>query len=224
MKRIHIAFSQIQAFATVAQTKSFTLAGKQLGMTQSAVSHAISALEKELQVSLLERSREGMFLTAIGERVLIQAQQILSCVEQIRQETSASIGLETGRIRIGSFPSVSSRFLPGLLRQFRRRHPGIEVVLFEGTDDEVREWLYSQAVDVGVVVLPMDELEVLAIVQDEILAVVAINHPLAKEEDIHVRDFSDEPFIMSKLGCEPMIMSLFKEAKVIPKIKLKSPI
>ena len=137
MKRFHITLAQIQAFAMVAEVGSFTLAGEQLGMTQSAVSHAVAALEKELQVSLLERDRNGISLTEIGQHTLMQAQEMLAAAERIRQYASAVVGLETGKVRVGSFSSVSARFLPGLLRKFRHCYPGIEVVLLEGADDEV---------------------------------------------------------------------------------------
>jgi len=221
MKRIHITLAQIQAFVMVAEAKSFTIASEHLGMTQSAVSHAVAALEKELQVSLLERDRNGIFITEIGQRVLIYAQDMLTNAERIRQETSAAVGLATGKVRLGSFPSVSARFLPGLLRQFRQRYPGIEVVLFEGTDDEVREWIHTRAVDVGVVVLPADGLETVSIAQDEFLAVVARNHRLAEQHQIHIRQLSHEPFIMSKAGCQPLITAMFRQAKITPKTQFE---
>lgn len=221
MKRIHITLAQIQAFATVAEFGSFTIASKKLDMTQSAVSHAVSALEKELKVSLLERNRHGVFITEIGQRVLIQAQEMLTCAERIRQETSAAIGLETGKVRLGSFPSVSAHFLPKFLRQFQQRHPGIEVILFEGKDDEVREWIQTRAVDIGVVVLPAEDLETVSIAQDEFLAVVAHNHQLANQSQINLHQISHEPFIMSKAGCQPLILSMFRQAKVTPKIQFE---
>lgn len=221
MKKNHITLAQIQAFATVAEVGSFTIASEQLGMTQSAVSHAVAALEKELKVSLLERNRNGIFLTEIGKGVLIQAQEMLTCAERIRQETSASIGLETGKIRLGSFPSVSARFLPGFLRQYQQRHPGIEVVLFEGKEDEVREWIQTRAVDVGVVVLPAEGLETQSIAQDEFLVVVACSHQLVKQRQIGIHKLSHEPFIMPKAGCEPLILAMFRKAKITPKTQFE---
>jgi DNA-binding transcriptional LysR family regulator len=221
VKRIHITLAQIQSFATVADVGSFTIASEQLGMTQSGVSHAVAALEKELQVSLLERDRNGIHLTEIGKRVLIQAQTMLSCAEQIRQETSAAVGLETGKVRLGSFPSISARLLPGLLRQFRQRYPGIEVVLFEGTDDEVREWIHTRTVDIGVVASPSEGLELSSIAQDEFLAVVSTHHSLAKQSQIRICQLANEPFIMSKAGCEPIITGMFRKAKVTPNIQFK---
>ena len=221
MKRFHITLAQIQAFATVAEVGSFTLAGEQLGMTQSAVSHAVAALEKELQVSLLERDRNGIFLTEIGRQTLMQAQEMLAAAERIRQYASAVVGLETGKVRVGSFSSVSARFLPGLLRKFRHRYPGIEVVLLEGTDDEVRECLQPRAVDVGVVVLPAEEFATLSIAQDEFLAVVPHSHRLVREQQIPIRELSQEPFIMSKAGCKPAFEAMFQKAKITPKIQFE---
>jgi DNA-binding transcriptional LysR family regulator len=222
MKKNHITLAQLQAFATVAEVGSFTIASEVLGMTQSAVSHSIASLEKELRVSLLDRDRNGIFLTEIGKRVLVQAQEILFRVEQIRQETSAAVGLETGKVRLGSFPSVSARFLPGLLRQFRQRYPGIDVILLEGTDDEVLEWINSRAVDLGVVVLPVEDLEAIAIAQDEFLAVVSASHPLAKLTQINIRQLAQDPFIISKAGCKPIIVKMFRQAKINPKIQFEA--
>lgn len=213
--------AQIQAFTTVIEVGSFTLASEQLGLSQSAISHAVAALEKELQVSLVERDRNGIVLTDVGQRVLIHAQAMLASAEHIRQETSAALGLQTGKVRLGSFPSVSAHFLPGLLRQFRQRYPGIEVVLFEGTDDEVREWIHTCAVDVGVVVLPAEGLETVSIAQDEFLTVVAANHRLAEQHEIHIRELLHEPFIMSKAGCKPLITAMFRKAKIAPKTQFE---
>jgi DNA-binding transcriptional LysR family regulator len=221
MKNIHITLAQIQAFVKVAETGSFTTASEVLGMTQSAISHSISSLEKELQVSLLERSRNGVFLTEIGNRVLVQAREMLRIAEQIRQETASMVGLESGKVHLGSFPSVSARILPKLLRQFRQRYPGIEVVLFEGTDDEVREWISSRAVDVGVVTLPVEGVDTVSIATDEFLAVVAASHPLAALKQIHIRQLATEPFIMSKAGCQPVITNMFRKAKVVAKTQFE---
>lgn len=94
--------------------------------------------------------------------------------------------------------------------------------MFEGTDDEVREWIYTRAVDIGVVVLPADELETVSIAQDEFLAVVARNHRLAEQQQIHIRQLSHEPFIMSKAGCKPFITAMFRKAKITPKTQFEA--
>ncbi len=212
---------QLQAFVAVTDARSFTAASEVLGMTQSAVSHALANLEAELGVSLLERERNGVFLTEIGKRVVVQAREMLARAEQIRQETAAAVGLEAGKIRIGSFPSVSAYFLPRLLRQFRHQYPGLEVVLFEGTDQEVREWITSRAVDVGVIALPTEGLEAVPIATDEFLVVVAQKHSLAQHTHVCIEQIASYPFIMSNAGCKPVITGMFRKAKVIPRTQFE---
>lgn len=222
MKRISITLAQLQTFSVVADLESFTAASEQLGMTQSAVSHAVAALERELQVSLLERRRGGIATTEVGKHVLSHAKEVLRLTERIHQSAATAIGLQTGRVRLGSFPSVSARLLPDLLRRFQQRYPGIEIVLLEGTDQEVREWIMTRTVDAGVVTLPTDKgFKTVDLAQDEFLAVVSTQHRLAGNNQIDIRQLSDEPFILSKAGCGPLIKSLFRRANVVPRIQFE---
>ncbi len=229
MKKIHITLTQLQALIAVVEIGSFTGASEHLGLTQSAVSHAIATLEHELGVSLLERdARRNRTtrhatprLTELGQRIVILTRDILSKAEQIQQAAAAAVGLETGKIRLASFPSISARFLPGLLRQFQQRYPGIDTLLFEGTDDEVKQWIMSRTVDLGVVTLPCNELDTMAIAQDDFLAVVSSSHPLAHCPHITFEQLAQEPFIMSNAGCKSMINHLFRQAHVTPRIQFE---
>ena len=81
---------------------------------------------------------------------------MLASLEAIHGLADEQEGLGSGRIRLGSFPSVISNQLPPLLTTFRQRHPGIEVVALEGTDEEVEAWLASGAIDLGVVLNPTE--------------------------------------------------------------------
>lgn len=129
---------QLQVLIAIADSGGFTAAAAQLGMSQSAVSHALGALEQELGVTLVERGRPGVRLSEAGKRIVAHARAMSSLEEHIRQE-AASRGVAAGKLRIESFPSVSARLLPGILRRYTSRYLGVEVVLFEGTDDEVRD-------------------------------------------------------------------------------------
>lgn len=234
MNKIHITLAQLQAFATVAEVGSFTIASERLGMTQSAISHSIANLEKGLQVTLLERGNRSRSvtrvnragsdrtqLTEIGHRVLFLAQTMLAGAEQIYQETAAVVGLATGKVRLGSFPSVSARILPKLLRQFQQRYPGIEVMLFEGTDDEVRDWIQTRVIDVGVVALPAEGFDLFPIVADDFKAIVSAEHELADRDSVHIRQLASAPFILSKAGCGPVILDLFRRVKRVPQIQFE---
>ncbi len=95
-----------------------------------------------------------MGATVLGEQVIEHARAMLARLDAIRALADDSRGLHGGRIRLGSFPSVFSTLLPGLLRDFQRRHPGIELVALEGTDEEVEDWLAAGTVELGVVLNP----------------------------------------------------------------------
>ncbi len=205
-------FSQLEVLAAVAQTGSFTVAAEQIGLTQSAASHALANLEAELGVTLLERGRGGVALTEIGSRVLAHANEILTCAESIRQESAAARGLAVGKLRIGSFPSISGRLLTGIIHDFKQCHPGIELVLFEGIESEVADWIRSGAVDTGFITLPVDGLSTTLIAQDEFRLVVPAHHPLSQQPAVQMEQIADAPFILSKAGCEVLIRGVFQSA------------
>ncbi|MGE5703634.1 MAG: LysR family transcriptional regulator, partial [Clostridia bacterium] len=188
---------QLQVFLSVVELGSFTKAAEHLSMTQSGVSHMISGLEQELGVVLLSRNRRGTKITEAGEKLLNHAQQIMRHVEQIQEEMFAFRGLDRGTLRIGTFPSVSARFLPSLMALFSVRYPGIELILFEGTNQEVRNWIYTGAVNVGFVSLPDAEFETTPVMKDEMLLLLPDNHPLAEKETVEIKDIVAEPFILT---------------------------
>lgn len=216
-----MTLAQLRMFIAVVEAGGFTRAAEALGMTQSGVSHAIAGLEGELGLPLLTRDRDRVALSLVGERVLAHAREILCHVDQIRQDASGAACLEVGKLRVGSLYSVSTRLLPGISAAFQRRYPGIELVVFEGTDDEVREWVLSRAIDVGFVALPVEGVEVALVAEDEMLAVLPPAHPLHGETKVGVARFAADPFVMSKAGCETLIRSAFRAAGVTPRIQFE---
>lgn len=210
-----MTLSQLQVFVAIVEAGSFTGAAAALGLTQSAVSHALAGLEAELGVTLVERDRHGVALTAIGHQILGHTRDVLRQTDAMRQVAAAVRGLATGKVRVGSFPSASAHLLPGIIRTFQQRYPGIEVVVFEGTDAEVRAWILERIVDAGFVTLPTEGVEAIPIAQDEMVAVVPTAHPLCTHRTVQVAQLATEPFIMSKAGCEPLIRAIFREANVL---------
>lgn len=204
-----MTLTQLEVFTAVVKERSFTKAGLTLGMTQSAVSHVISSLEAELGISLLVRDRRGVKATEAGERVLVHVREILYRTSQIQQDVSSLKVLESGTVKIGSFPSISARLLPRILSDFKVRYPGIELILFEGTNQEVRNWIHTGAVDVGFVSLPDEEFDTVPITQDEMVVILPENHPLAHETSILIEDIKTESFILTKSGCEGLVLRVF---------------
>src|SRR5258708_8112456 len=119
-------------------------------MTQSGISQAVRSLESALHGGvLLSRDRNGVKLTALGEKVAGHARRILTHVDCIRQEASAAVGIRTGKVRIASVASAAARLLPASIRAFQRQYPHIEIVLVEATDQEGCGWVLPGIVQPG---------------------------------------------------------------------------
>lgn len=212
---------QFEVLLAVVKEGSFTKAGDALGMTQSAVSHIISNLESELGATLLIRDRKGIQLTAAGKKVFQHVEQIIQHVNSLQAELISYKGLTKDTIRIGSFPSVSARLLPYAMKTFRASYPGIELIFLDGTNQEVRNWLFTEAIDVGFVALPDDEFDTTFIVHDEMNVIVPATHSLASKQTIQIEDIQGEAFIMTKGGCEGMIRQIFKACNPDIKYEVK---
>ncbi|MDF2680147.1 MAG: transcriptional regulator, partial [Brevibacillus sp.] len=182
-----MSLSKFQVLVTVIESGSLTRAGEVLGLTQSAISHAIASLEREYGFSILTRGRSGVSLTSNGERLLKYMREMLRWNEQMLQEVSAINGIEVGTVRIGTFTSVSTQWLPSILKQFQDQYPAIEIKLLEGYYDDIENWIVSGAVDLGFVSLPATEtLETVPLHQDRMLVIVTEDHPLCQKESVHL--------------------------------------
>jgi DNA-binding transcriptional LysR family regulator len=221
MQPSDLTLQQLRVLVAVVDSGSFTGAAKALRMTQPGVSHTVSGLEAALGVALLERDRSGARTTEVGAEVLFHAREVLGLVEHIGLAASGTKALEHGTLRVGSFPSAAGRLLPALVGAFGRRYPSVVVILSEGTDQEVHEWIRSREVEVGFVTLPVEGLETVSVAEDEMLAVVPEGHPLAQEGAVSVERLAAEPFVMSKGGCEPLISAAFRQAGLVPDVRFE---
>jgi DNA-binding transcriptional LysR family regulator len=210
-----MTITQFQVLVKAIDTGSFTKAAHDLNMTQPAVSHAISSLEKDLGVTLLFRDRKkGLILTDVGERTLFHIRTVLNHIERIEQEVAAEKGLEIGKIQIGSFPSATTQFLPNIIKVFQQKYPSLKIVIHEGTLDEIEEWLAAKVIDVGFVVLPRKEMGVLPIAKDKMVVVLSRTHSLSNKGAISINDLDNEPLILCRGGFESPIIDMFNKAKV----------
>ncbi|MEP7000180.1 MAG: LysR family transcriptional regulator [bacterium] len=199
--------AQLEALVAVADAGSFTQAARRLGLTQSAVSHAVTGLEQSLSVALIDRSAQGARLTNAGERVIQHAREILRLKGQIEQDAESARRFLDGQLRIGSFgASASRRLLPPLLEAFSARYPGVGILVREGGDDEVEGWLRDGSVDIAFVNLPIESLETEELAADVLNAVLPSSHPCAGAATIPSTMLANTPFIMSSGGCERMIV------------------
>ena len=199
----------------VADTGNISRAAERIGITQSGASQAIAQLESALGFPIFTRERRQIGVTALGEQVIEHARIMLTNLEAIRALADESQGLGRGRIRLASFPSIFATVLPSLLRDFQRRHPGIEVVALEGTDEEVEDWLATGAVDVGVILNPAPGRAALVLGRDAWVALLPGSHPLGRRASgrgVSLAELVAEPFILATGGCAVNGQSLAAQA------------
>ncbi|HEY9655238.1 MAG TPA: LysR family transcriptional regulator [Crinalium sp.] len=192
-----IKLSQLRALIAVADRGNFGEAALQLGLSQSAVSHAIATLEAMLGVVLISRGRHGAYLTPVGDRVLTYACQMMQSLDGMLKEANLAKGLQGGQVRIASFRSVATHILPEAIAQFRQRFPDITVQLTDHEDlPEVEQTLREGRADIGFTYLPTSEdFEVWELLQDEF---VALFPPTFKPKGARLSwdDLAHHPIIM----------------------------
>ncbi|QOQ77245.1 LysR family transcriptional regulator [Pseudomonas poae] len=217
-----MTLTQLEIFSRVAELHSFTLAAHRLGIGQSAVSHAIKALEQELGVELFRRHQSHVELSDIGRQLLMRARTLLGVADTLQQEASDARGMKRGTLRIGSFgPTSSNRLLPRILERFRREHPGIEVHVDEGPDRQVIQWLDERRIDVGFVVLEQERFDTFALFQDQIVALLPAAHPLAAQPCVGLKALCDDPFILTDAGSQELVSRLFTAARLTPNVRYR---
>ncbi|MEO1209416.1 MAG: LysR family transcriptional regulator [Cyanobacteria bacterium J06638_20] len=211
--REQIKLSQLRSLIAVAEAGNFSEAGLRLGISQSAVSHAIASLETEMGIVLFSRGRHGAHLTPVGERILNHAQDMMASLEQMEREANLARGLRGGDLRIGVFRSVATHVLPELLAQFRARYPDVKVSIqeFRG-DDGTEDALRKGVADLGFICLPpTDEFECWELFRDEY---VVLFPPTAEVPDrLAWDDLNHFPMILPEVNdyCSFIIHQHFEQ-------------
>lgn len=208
------------AFVKTVETGSFTKAAQNLNYAQSSISKMIADLEKEWELTLLERSRNGICLTSAGEQILPLARTILNdfqalegCVDQIN-------GIQSGIVRIGTFSSVAINWLPDIFAELQKDYPGIDYEMLLGDYTEVEHWIEEGRVDCGFLRLPtIPGLDTISLKQDEYKVVLPLNHPLAQKEKIDIHDLENQPFLLLEHGGKTEVSDLLERDHVHPDVR-----
>ncbi len=138
-----------QVFQTAASIGSFHKAAEILGLTPSAISHAIASMENELGFTVLTRSKSGISLTNYGEHLLPYVNAVLNSDESLQQAIAELNGLKQGKVKIAVFSSVCTNWLPDILHSFQKKYSEITMEVFQGTYDDVSYWIKNGVADLG---------------------------------------------------------------------------
>ncbi len=176
---MRLTLRQLDVMASIARTGSTTEAGRQLALSQSAVSAALAELESQLGARVFDRVGKRVVLNDCGRLLLPRA---LAVLDQVR-EIEHLIDDGAGALRVGASTTVGNYMIPSVLGGFQRRWPLVQVELEVGNTRDVVDAVASYRVDIGFIEGPCHhpELEVHPWLEDELCVVAAPSHPVARE-------------------------------------------
>ncbi|MFF9016749.1 LysR family transcriptional regulator [Streptomyces sp. NPDC014870] len=203
---------QMRYVVAVAETSSFTRAAERCLVVQSALSHQIAKLERELGARLFDRTSRRVRLTPAGAAFLPAARQSLEAAERAAAEVAAAVGEVRGRLAVGLIPTVAAVDVPAALRTFRGRYPRVRIGLRVGASEELAEQVRDGALDVAFLGLPTSAdpprgVRAHAFAEDRLVAVVAPDHPLAGEPAVDLRRLASEVFVDLPAGTAGRVQS-----------------
>lgn len=183
-------------FAKVVEMASLTKAAEAMRMTQSGVSHMVAAIETDLGVTLLRRTRTGASLTPEGEQLMPHILAIVEREDRLHREAEELRSQVAGKLRVGAFTSVATHWLPGMIAQFQQLHPLVTFELFNGDYHDMERWLTSAEVDLAFTTLPTaPDCRAVPLYEDALMAVLPKGHRLCGDAVCPASELVKEPII-----------------------------
>ena len=173
---------QLSYLVKLSEKLSFTQAAEASFVTQSTLSGGIPELERQLGVQLVERDRQHVRMTPVGDEIVERARGLLSMAADLVEHASRAAEPMTGLLRLGAIPTIAPFMLPALVRTARERYPRIRIALREDTTVRLLEQVRDGRLDFGLIALPWDTtgLKVRELFDDELWLIAAQGDPAAK--------------------------------------------
>jgi DNA-binding transcriptional LysR family regulator len=189
-------------FLTVERLRSFTLAARELFISQPAVSRQVRQLEVQLGVSLFEKIGRSIQPTAAGIALTGDAERVLGDLQRVAERVKAYAGAERGSLRIGASTTPGLYLLPGLLGRFQQRYPNVDLSYSVENSYRVQEKVLGNEIDLGFIGARLSDGGLLLepIVDDEIVFFAARSHPLAKMTKVSLRHLEKETWVIREEG------------------------
>ncbi len=195
----------LRQFVAIAEAGHITKASQQLGVTQPALSAMLKKLEAEVGAPLLDRTGRGVELTAAGQVFLEHAQAAVRRADEAVASVREMVGLESGSIRVGGGATAVAHLLPRVVSAVRKAHPALKFYVREAGSRAVADAVLSGELDLGIVTTPIsgagsDELMPVATIQDELMLVVPVDHPLHEQDAYSWTSISEDPLVLFEHG------------------------
>ncbi|MDG2460347.1 MAG: hydrogen peroxide-inducible genes activator [Luminiphilus sp.] len=193
---------QLRYLCALADHQHFGQAAAGCHVSQSTLSAGILELEESLGVSLVERNNRRVFLTSLGEEVIVRARDLLVDVEDMVSLCAGAGVPFQGRMRMGVIPTVAPYLLPGLLSQIRERHPALKLFIREDLSQSLVDSLLAGELDVLLLALPFpaEQVQTMSLFEDDFLLACPAEHPLASRSTVRTADLRGESLLLLEEG------------------------
>lgn len=216
--------NHLHYFRVLAKVEHYTKAATQLSITQPSLSHAISALEKELGTFLFEKQGRNVRLTKYGKFFLTYVDKALGELERGEKKLREYTSISKGVVDLGFIYTLGAHFIPNIISSFleKESNKNISFSFGQGTTKKIIQGLKDEKFDLAFCSFVPNEpnIDFTAILQEELVVIVPYSHPLASNDSIDLRDTEDYPFVFfsEDSGIRPIIDNLFEKVNVKPQI------
>lgn len=206
----------------IAETKSITKTAEYFQYTQSAISQTAKNVEKEFGINLFRRTNSGFLLTHEGAKIMVYIKEITEGHRHLRECVSSFQNLLDGHIRLGSYISIASHFLPQCVKEFNELYPYIQFELYQEADILLQEKLQENHLDLVIFSDPGKRtFHYQELWKDPFMVAVPEKHFAAKRSSIRLEELEDENFIELDLGFGSYYKKMFREARYSPKVRFR---
>jgi DNA-binding transcriptional LysR family regulator len=194
--------NHLAIFHAVAQAGSMTLGAERLDISQPAVSKQVQELERALGVHLFDRVGRRVHLSQAGEILADYARRVFALAQEAEEAMADVRAVGRGRLVIGASTTIGSYLLPGVVAEFWRRHPNVELLVEIDNTEQVHHRLVGRELDVGLTegYVEDEELDAEIFHRDELVVIAAADHPLAGIPRVSLGAVRQEPFILREPG------------------------
>lgn len=215
---MNVTLRQLRVFIEVARLQSFSRAGDEIGLTQSAVSRCVRELEAEIGVKLVDRTTREVQLTDVGANLIASVERLLNDLDDALREIREIGEQRRGRVVVAASPTVACRLMPQVVAECGRQYPYVTLGLRDDVQSDVVRKVRSGEVDFGVVIGPFtaEDLETETLTTDSFCVVVRGDHAFARREHVGWNELDGERLVMLDYasGSRPLIDNVMSEQGV----------
>ncbi|MFL9865824.1 LysR substrate-binding domain-containing protein [Paraburkholderia fungorum] len=212
---MNVTLRQLRVFIEVARLQSFSRAGDEIGLTQSAVSRCVRELEGEIGLKLIDRTTREVQLTDVGGNLVSSVSRLLTDLDDALREIREIGEQRRGRVVVAASPTVACRLMPRVVAACGRQFPYVTLGLRDDVQSDVVRKVKSGEVDFGVIIGPFsaDDLLSESLMTDSFCVVARDDHPLAARERVAWTDLEGQQLVMLDYasGSRPIIDAVMQE-------------